>query len=130
MIKKVMSYVYPHEPLNMDRIKELFDSALDNEEFTGIILVDPNDIPKGYIFAFVNDLYFHPVKVGTCLSIWVEEDCRGHSLDMIRAFEAWCRYKDVDSMVISEFAGLTPKNTERMFKRLGYRLQEKQYWKE
>lgn len=130
MVGKVVSKVYPDEQVSKTKIQELFDKALENEIFTGIVLVDPEDTPRGYIFACVTELYFHPRKVATCLSIWVDEECRGHSLDMLRAFDSWAKYKMVDSVVISSFAKLTPEGSEKILSWFGFELKEKQYWKD
>ena len=130
MIKRVITKAFPNKEINEDKINNLFDKALDNDEFTGIILVDSEDIPKGYILGLTYELYFDPEKVATCLSIWVEEDCRGHSLDMVRAFQAWAKYKGATTAIMSEYEGLSPKGLKKMFSMFDFKLKENQYWKE
>lgn len=130
MVSKVIPKLYPTQPVSEEKIQDLFDKGLDNEVFTCIVLVDTEDKPRGYVFACINELYFHPIQVATCLSIWVDEDCRGHSLDMIRAFERWAAWRGANSLVLSEFDNLTPKNTGKILSWFGYTLKEKQYWKD
>ena len=130
MVNKVVSHLFPDKPPNPLKIRELFDKGLENEDFTCIVLVDPEDTPKGYVFACITELYFYPRTIGTCLSIWVEEDCRAHSLDMLRAFDKWGKYKGFDTLVLSEFENLSPKGSGKVLSRLGFKLKEKQYWKD
>lgn len=130
MVNKVVSHVFPDEIPPAEKIRDLFDKGVENKDFTCIVLVDPEDTPRGYILACVSELYFTYHRVGTCLSIWVDEDCRPHSLDMLRAFNSWGAYKGMDLLVISEFNNLTPKGSDKVLSWFGYELKEKQYWKE
>ena len=130
MVYKIIPKLYPNQLLSEMKVRNLFDKAMENDQFTCIVLVDPEDKPRGYVFACLSELYFHPIQMATCLSIWVDEDCRGHSLDLIRAFDKWARYKGVDTCVISEFDTLTPKGTSKILSWFGYTLKEKQYWKD
>lgn len=129
-VQRVISFLFPSELVDVHKIKKLFDKALENEEFSLIVLVDPEDKVRGYIFASIDTLYFNHRRIATCLSIWVDEDCRGHSLDMIRAFNSWARFKLADSAVISSFDNLTPKGTDKIMSWFGFSLKEKQYWKD
>lgn len=130
MVKKVISKIYPEDEVSVEKIRDLFDKSLEQEAFTCIVLVDPEDTPKGYILSCISEVYFHTRKVATCLSIWVDEEHRAHSLDMLKAFRTWGKYKNADSLVISEFHNLSPKGTEKVFKILGFTLKEKQFWKD
>lgn len=127
--KKVINTILPNKPFNEDKIKNLFVLSQSNETHTGIILVDPEDNPKGFIFAAIDELYFHETTLAICLSIWVEPDCRGHGLDMIRAFEKWAKYKKVEKVILSNFTNLSPKNFNKVLTRLKYKPQELVYWK-
>lgn len=127
-IKKVISKFTTE--IDEDRINTLIDKALENKNFAGIVLVNPEDQPKGYIFCTLSELYFTPVSVALCLSIWVDEDCRRHSLDMLKAFEAWAKYKQADKVMFSTFEDVSPKGLDRVFTRFGYKVQEVQYWKD
>ena len=130
MVNKVVSHLFPEDLPTEERIRDLFDKGLENTNFTCIVLVDPEDIPKGYVFACVHELYFHTKTLGVCLSIWVEEDCRAHSMDMLRAFDKWGKYKGVNTLVLSEFENLTPKGSSKVLSWFGFELKEKQYWKD
>ena len=130
MVGEVFKYIYPEDQVPEEKIKELFNKAIENDGHTGIILVNQEDKAKGYIFASLNELYFHKNNIAICLSIWVDEDCRGHSLDMVRALESWARYKGADHLLLSMFEGLTPKGADKIFNRFGFKLKEKQYWKD
>lgn len=130
MVGKIIPRLYSDQPVSVDKVRSLFESGLENKNFTCIVLVDPEDNPKGYLFACISELYFHVRTMATCLSIWVDEDCRGHSLDMLRAFKRWGAYKGVDTLVVSEFDNLTPKGTDKVLSWFGFTLKEKQYWKD
>jgi len=118
------------QDIHEETINTLIDKALENKDFSGIVLVDPEDTPRGYVFCTITELYFSPVKVSCCLSLWVDEDCRTHSLDMIRAFESWSKYKQANKMMFSTFKGVSPKGLDKVFTRFGYEVQEVQYWKD
>lgn len=130
MVTKVIAKVFPEDKVSVDKVRDLFDKGLENEAFTCIVLVDPEDTPKGYILACISDLYFHSRKTATCLSIWIDEEHRNHSLDMLRAFSSWGKYKGAELLVISEFNNLSPKGTGKVFQVFGFNLVEKQYWKD
>ena len=112
------------------QLNQLVDKGLENKDFAVIMLVNAEDVPKGYVFCTVSELYFTPIKVACCLSIWVDEDCRKYSLDMIKAFESWAKYKQADKTMFSTFAGVSPEGLGKVFTRQGYEIQEVQYWKD
>lgn len=128
--KKIVESVLPNSPFNEDKIKTIFEAALLNITHSGIVLVDSEDQAKGFILVAVDDLYFHPTSVAVCLSIWVDPDCRAHSLDMIKALEKWAEYKKADKVVLSSFLNLSPKNFNKVLSRLGYKPQELVHWKD
>ena len=130
MVNRVVAHLFPDQNPPPEKIKDLFDKGVENQDFTCIVLVDPEDIPRGYVFACVSELYFTYRKMGTCLSIWVDEEHRSHSLDMLRAFNKWGQYKNLDTLVIAEFSHLTPKGSEKVLSWFGFELKEKQYWKD
>lgn len=129
-VTTVIGHLYPEDQVDKDKIRVLFDKSMENTEFSLIVLVDKEDKLRGYIFACLAPLYFHSKIVATCMSVWVDNDCRGHSLDMLRAFESWGRYRGADTLSISEFENLTPHGTSKVLSYFGYNLKEKTYWKE
>lgn len=127
---KLVNSVLPGKAFNEDKIRQMFDHALLNEKFAGIVLVNSEDSPKGFILGSIDEFYFDDTKAAVCLTIWVEPDCRGHSLDMIRAFEAWAKFKKADKVVLSSFTTLSPKNFTKVLTRFEYTPQETVYWKD
>lgn len=127
--KRVIETVLPGKPFNENKIKDLFTLSQLNQTHAGIILADPEDNPKGFILAGIDEFYFHDTKVAICLSIWVEPECRGHGLDMIRAFEKWAKYKKAERVILSAFTNLSPKNFSKVLTRYKYKPQELVYWK-
>ena len=119
----------PNKPFEEDRIEILFKEALKNDNATGISLVIDGKV-KGYIFGYITPHYFHSSVMAYCLSIYVEEEYRKYGLDMLKAFEAWGKYKKADKLSISTFTNLSPRNLGKLYKRLGYSEKEVIYWKD
>jgi len=128
--KKLVETVIPGKPFQEDKIKDIFDVALANDTYSGIILVDPEDNPRGFILAVIDELYFHHTKVAVCLTIWIDPDCRNHSLDMLKALESWAEYKKAEMITLSSFSNLSPKSFDKVLSRLKYTPQEVVHWKE
>lgn len=129
LAKYSVNRVLPEEEYEEEKIVDLFNLALKNEDYAGIcLLID--DVVCGYILGCITEQYFHSKKIAYCMSIFVKEDVRGYSLEMIRSFEAWGKYKGAETLSISSFAGLSPEKIKTVFKRLGYTEKEIVYWKE
>ena len=128
IIKKVINKVT--DKTDYELIERLFNKGLENDEYSLLVLVNQQNIPKGYVFCTVTNLYFSYITVACCLSIWVEEDSRQHSKDMIKAFEAWSKYKGADKMMLATFDKVSPEKLGKVYSRLGYSTQEVQYWKD
>ena len=130
MASKFVKMAYPEEPVDTYRLTLLFNNALENEDFSGLILISPEGIPKGFILCSISELYFHPKSVASCLAIWVEEDSRSQSLDLIRAYEKWAVYRQAKMITLSTYEGLSPKNLGKIYSKLGYSLSEQMYGKD
>lgn len=128
--EKIVEIVLPGTEFDEEKIKNIFSVALLNQTHAGIILADSEDKPRGFILVAVDELYFHPTLVAVCLSIWVEPECRGHSLDMLRALETWARYKKAEKVVLSSFINLSPKAFNKVLSRFNYKPQELVHWKD
>lgn len=111
-------------------ITGVFETALQNKEFTCIVLVNKEDTPKGLVFACISPLYFSKKIVATCMNIWVDKDVRNQSLDMLKAFEAWAKYKQADILSISSMINLSSEKLGKVFERKGFHKQETIYWKD
>jgi GNAT superfamily N-acetyltransferase len=129
LIKESVRLALPNEEFEEDKIKELFERALLNEDYTGIVLIIDNRI-CGYILGLLTDQYFHSKKIAYCLSIYVLEEYRRYGLEMMRSFEAWSKYRGAKTLSISAFKGLSPEKLGKVLNRLGYTEQEIAYWKE
>jgi hypothetical protein len=119
----------PDKEFEEDRIGILFREALKNENTTGISLVINGKI-QGYVFGCLTPHYFHSSVVAYCLSIFVKEEYRKYGKEMLKAFEAWGRYKKADVLSVSTFTNLSPKNLGKLYKNLGYSEKEVIYWKD
>lgn len=128
--RKLVDTVLSGKPFNESKIRQMFDNALENEKFAGIVLVNSDDIAKGFILGSIDEPYFHDMKIAVCLTIWVDPEARAHSLDMIRAFEAWAKYKNAEKVVLSAFTGLSPSNFNKVLSRFNYKPQETVHWKD
>lgn len=129
LIKEVVSKALPDEEFEEDRIRNLFDNALTDEDYTGIILFIDNEI-CGYILGYVTEHYFHSKKIAYCMSIYVKEEHRKYGLEMLRSFEAWGKYRGADTLSISYFKGLSPESLKKVLTKMKYEEQEIAYWKE
>jgi len=129
LIKEVVSKALPDEEFEEDRIRNLFDNALTDEDYTGIILLINNEI-CGYILGYVTEHYFHSKKIAYCMSIYVKEEHRKYGLEMLRSFEAWGKYRGADTLSISYFKGLSPESLKKVLTKMKYEEQEIAYWKE
>jgi hypothetical protein len=129
LIKEVVSKALPDEEFEEDRIRNLFDNALTDEDYTGIILLIDNEI-CGYILGYVTEHYFHSKKIAYCMSIYVKEEHRKYGLEMLRSFEAWGKYRGADTLSISYFKGLSPESLKKVLTKMKYEEQEIAYWKE
>lgn len=128
--RKIVDLVLPGEPFEEEKIRAIFEQALTNETHAGIVLVDPDDTAKGFILVSLEELYFHPTNVAICLSIWVEPSCRAHSMDMLRALQAWAKYKKASFVTLSSFTNLSPDNLNKVLSYFKYKPKEVVYWKE
>jgi len=129
LIKEVVSKALPDEEFEEDKIRNLFDNALTDEDYTGIILLINNEI-CGYILGYVTEHYFHSKKIAYCMSIYVSEEHRKYGLEMLRSFEAWGKYRGADTLSISYFKGLSPESLKKVLTKMKYEEQEIAYWKE
>jgi len=129
LTRLLVQIVLPEEIFEEDKIKKLFDSALENKDFTGIVL-SISGVIKGFIFGFLSEHYFHSKNVAYCMAIYVSEDSRKYGLEMLRSFEAWGKYKQAKTLCISSFNNLSPDTLKTVYKRLGYTEKEIIYWKE
>jgi hypothetical protein len=129
LIKEVVSKALPDEGFEEDKIRNLFDNALTDEDYTGIILLIDNEI-CGYILGYVTEHYFHSKKIAYCMSIYVKEEHRKYGLEMLRSFEAWGKYRGADTLSISYFKGLSPESLKKVLTKMKYEEQEIAYWKE
>lgn len=129
LIKESVRLALPNEEFEEDKIKDLFNRALLNEDYTGIVLLIDGKV-CGYILGLLTDQYFHSKKIAYCLSIYVKDEYRSYGLEMIRSFEAWGKYKGAKTLSISSFKGLSPEKLGKVLNRLGYTEQEIAYWKE
>lgn len=124
-----VSKVLPKEDYEEGKIETLFRLALKNEEYTCISLLISDKV-VGYVFGFITEHYFHSKKIAYCMSIYVDEEYRQYGLEMLRAFEAWGKYKGAKTLSISTFTGLSPKSLGTVYKKLKYAEKEIAYWKE
>lgn len=129
LIKEVVSKALHDEEFEEDKIRNLFDNALTDEDYTGIILLIDNEI-CGYILGYVTEHYFHSKKIAYCMSIYVKEEHRKYGLEMLRSFEAWGKYRGADTLSISYFKGLSPESLKKVLTKMKYEEQEIAYWKE
>jgi GNAT superfamily N-acetyltransferase len=129
LIKESVRLALPNEEFEEDKIKELFERALLNEDYTGIVLLIDNRV-CGYILGYVTEHYYHSKKIAYCMSVYVEEKYRAYGLEMMRSFEAWGKYKGAKTLSTSAFKGLSPEKLGKVLNRLGYAEQEIVYWKE
>lgn len=129
LTKKSVDKVLPDEEYEQDKLTDIFQQALSNEEFT-VICLEIDKTVQGYIIGYITEHYFHSKKIAYCMSIFVEEEYRGYGLEMLRAFEAWGKYKGAQTLSISTFNGLSPEKLGTVYKRLGFKEKEISYWKE
>jgi GNAT superfamily N-acetyltransferase len=129
LIKETVSKALPNEEFEEDKIKDLFDKVLLNEEYTGIILLIDGKV-AGYVLGLIIDQYFHSKKIAYCLAVYVQEEHRRYGLEMLRSFEAWGKYKGAKTLSISAFKGLSPDKLNLILNKMGYTEQEIAYWKE
>ena len=129
LAKIPVKVILPDEEFEEEQIAGLFELALKNEEFTGIVLT-VNETVRGFIFGYIHRHYFHSKSMAYCMAIFVEPEYRKYGFEMLKAFEAWGRYKQVKTLSISTFANLSPKYLGKLYKRLGYSEKEVTHWKE
>lgn len=119
----------PDREFEEDRIEALFKEALKNDKATGISLLINGKV-RGYVFGYLTPYYFHSSIMAYCMSIYVEDEYRKYGKDMLKAFEAWGKYKKADVLSISTFTNLSPENLGKLYNRLGYTQKEVVYWKD
>lgn len=129
LIKIPVKAVLPKEEFELDKINALIKLALSNEEFTGIVLVIKGRV-KGFILGYITEHYFHSKKIAYCMAIFVDETCRKYGYEMVKAFEAWGKYRQAQTLSISTFTNLSPKSLGKLYKRLGYSEKEVVHWKD
>ncbi len=129
LAKYPVKAVLPDKPFEEEKIEALFQTALNNELFAGIVLVIDAEI-KGFILGHVTEHYFHSTKLAYCMAIFVKEDSRKYGLEMLKAFESWGKYMKADTLCISTFHNLSPRYLNKLYKKLGYTEKEIVHWKE
>lgn len=72
----------------------------------------------GILLAKVGPSMLGPFTVAEEIAWWVEPVFRGHSLDMLREYEAWAISKGVKAIRVASLA-VFPE-TEKLYTRLGY----------
>ena len=129
LAKYPVKVVLPDKSFEEEKIEALFQTALNNELFAGIVLVIDAEI-KGFILGHVTEHYFHSTKLAYCMAIFVKEDSRKYGLEMLKAFESWGKYMKADTLCISTFHNLSPRYLNKLYKKLGYTEKEIVHWKE
>lgn len=129
LIKISVSKALPDEEFEEDKVRTLFELGLINEDYTVICLLIDGKV-SGYVLGFITEHYFHSKKIAYCMSIYVKEEHRTYGLEMLRAFEAWGKYKGANTLSISSFKGLSPDGLKKVLSKKGYSEQELVYWKE
>ena len=129
LAKYPVKVVLPDKSFEEEKIEALFQTALNNELFAGIVLVSDAEI-KGFILGHVTEHYFHSTKLAYCMAIFVKEDSRKYGLEMLKAFESWGKYMKADTLCISTFHNLSPRYLNKLYKKLGYTEKEIVHWKE
>lgn len=129
LAKEPVKAVLPDKPFEEEKIEALFNTALINELFAGIVLVIDAEI-KGFILGHVTEHYFHSTKLAYCMAIFVKEESRKYGLEMLKAFESWGKYMKADTLCISTFHNLSPEYLNKVYKKLGYTEKEIVHWKE
>lgn len=129
LAKKSVEKVLPEEEFEEEKIVDLFNLALNNEDYAGICLYINGKL-SGYILGYIAEQYFHSKKIAYCMSIYIEEEYRRYGLEMLRSFEAWGKYRGAETLSISTFSGLSPDKLSTVYRRLGYEEKEVVYWKE
>lgn len=129
LTKIPVKIVLPTEVFEEDKIKALIKLALSNEEFTGIVLTVENKV-RGFILGYITEHYFHSRRIAYCMAIFVDPDHRKYGYEMVKAFEAWGKYRQAQTLSISTFTNLSPKSLGRLYEKIGYSKKEVIYWKE
>lgn len=129
LTKESVNKVLPDEEYEEEKLADIFEQSLEHKEFT-VVCLEIDGKVKGYIIGYITEHYFHSKKIAYCMSIFVEEEYRGYGLEMLRAFEAWGKYKGAQTLSISAFNGLSPEKLSTVYKRLGFKEKEISYWKE
>jgi hypothetical protein len=129
LAKEPVQSVLPDKEYEEEKILKLCDAALINEDITGIVLIVEGKL-KGFILGILTEHYFHSSKMAYCMAIFVSQDSRKYGLEMVRAFEAWARYKKAESLHIATYTNLSPKSLGKLYQKLGYSVKEVIYQKE
>lgn len=74
--------------------------------------------PGGVLIGVVSPSLLGPFKISSEVAWWVDPDCRGNSVDMLREYEAWAIDKGVFAIEVKSL-DMFPK-VEALYARAGY----------
>lgn len=95
--------------------------------------VDNLEDAKSCLIMHIGSSWVSPAPRAVCLMLWVHPDVRGHApelvKDMFATMEAFAKVNECETMVGSSWVYLGAQDTEGLWGRHGFDLQEKVFTK-
>lgn len=97
-------------------------AALEADDALPLVVETANGQIAGFFLAAITEHYFSRCRFACDVVIYVAPAHRGGPAfaKMIQAYEAWCRIKGVEEVVLGFSSGSMGEKVSAMYRRLGY----------
>ena len=119
---------YNHIPFSETKLRQLFTQGFNNQHDTFGAYMRHGERVVGIVHAGVGDYYLGDGgRIVTVLSFYVPKDIRDTmiggrvTIKMMRILTDWAKAQRAEEIHIHTTSGISPRRTDRMLRRLGFR---------
>ena len=115
---------YATHPYDADKLRARGEKALEDRGRTCLLMAERGGEPIGMLFAVVSEFYFSRALGATALAFFVVPEHRGGmaAIKLLHAFRRWAQNREVAEISIHVTSGVHMARTDRLLKRLGFKM--------
>lgn len=114
---------YADFPYSPERTRQTVEAAMVSHDCLPLVVETPSGEIAGFFIGVVSPNWFTDTRYAMDLVTYVAPRYRnGAALRrLVAAFEAWCRIKKIEEVILGMSNGTDPERADPLFRRLGYR---------